>query len=94
MAGVRLRLQGEANSGCLFQSDTPRDIPYKPYDPDAVRPTQQIFVENQDGRPQELGQQSRAVAQLREQYELVRYYFPAWLRDDVARIADQTLWRK
>lgn len=90
-AAVQERLRNEPNPRYLFANDSPADIPYKPYDPDAEKPAEQIFVENVAGRPQEISAQSRTVAQLREQYELVRYYFPARLRTDLEGIARSTL---
>ncbi len=90
---VQARLQKEPNSGYLFADDSPGDTPYKPYNPDAARPAAQIYVENGVGQPQEISEQSSAVAQLRQQYELVRYYFPGRLRSEIEAIAQRTLRR-
>jgi HD superfamily phosphohydrolase len=90
---VQARLQKEPNSGYLFVDDSPADTPYKPYNPDAARPAEQIYVENADGQPEEISVQSRTVAELRDQYELVRYYFPERLRPDIEAIAARTLRR-
>jgi HD superfamily phosphohydrolase len=74
-----------------FVVDTPKDTPYKPYDPDAANPAAQIYVEDVAGPPKELSQMSDTVKELRKQYELVRYYFPASLRDGMDAVADETV---
>src|SRR5262249_51974282 len=90
-AKVQSHLQNEPNVRYLFDNDSPADTPYKPYDPDVEKPAEQIFVEDSAGKPQEISRQSQTVAQLRNQYELNRYYFPARLRKDLEAIAETTL---
>jgi HD superfamily phosphohydrolase len=90
-AKVQERLQRETDVDYLFADDSLSDTPYKPYDPDLEKPAEQIFVENAAGKPQEISGLSDTVAQLRKQYELVRYYFPARLRDQIEAIATKTL---
>jgi HD superfamily phosphohydrolase len=74
-----------------FVVDTPKDTPYKPYDPDAANPAAQIYVEDVSGPPRELSQMSDTVKELRKQYELVRYYFPLSLRDAMDAAAGETV---
>ena len=74
-----------------FVVDTPRDTPYKPYDPDVANPAAQIYVEDVSGPPRELSQMSDTVNELRKQYELVRYYFPPSLRDGMDAVAGETV---
>jgi hypothetical protein len=74
-----------------FADDTAADTPYKPYDPADDKPATQIYVEMGTGEKKELGQVSDSVAQLRKKYALVRYYYPAPIRDKIEKIASQTL---
>jgi HD superfamily phosphohydrolase len=85
------RLQSEKDANYCFAVDTPADTPYKPYDPDADKPATQIYVQTHSGQPREISTISETVAQLRRKYELVRYYFPVRLREDMDRIAKETL---
>ncbi len=71
-----------------FVDDKASDTPYKPYDPDAEKPATQIYVDTLEGR-KEMSTQSDAVATLRKKYTLLRYYFPALVRDDV-----DSIWKK
>ncbi len=73
-----------------FVVDTPKDTPYKPYDPDSKKPNTQIYVENAAGEDQEISTLSPTVEQLRRQYELVRYYFPDELRGRMAEVEKTT----
>jgi HD superfamily phosphohydrolase len=66
-----------------FVEDTASDTPYEPYEPDAERPARQIMVENGEGRIVEISQQSEALQQLRKTYTVMRYYAPAWLREEM-----------
>ena len=72
-------------------SDTPGDTPYKMYDPDSEAPNTQIYVERRDGTQAEISTLSEPVAELRKKYALVRFYFPKDVRDDIEKIAQQTL---
>ena len=74
-----------------FVPETAADTPYKPYDPDASRPATQIYVETSSGQKEELSLRSDAVAQLRKRCELVRYFYPESIRDQIDNIAAQTL---
>jgi uncharacterized protein len=74
-----------------FQSDSPADTPYKPYDPDSDKPATQIYVENLLGKPQEFGTLSSAVQSLKSKYSLLRYYFPEDVREQVESLATQHL---
>jgi uncharacterized protein len=85
------RLREQSLPDYFFSADSPADTPYKPYDPDAEKPTEQIFVEDAAGKPTEISILSPTVDQLRKRYELVRYYFPARLRNTVREIAKSTL---
>jgi len=66
-----------------FAPDTPSDTAYKLYNPDAEKPATQIYVEASGGKYQELSDCSDSVKQLTKKYTLVRYYFPAAVRDRV-----------
>lgn len=74
-----------------FIDETAADTPYKPYDPDASRPASQIYIEGADGKAHEISKCSDALAQLRKQYRLLRYYFPERLRDQIETAAKNTL---
>jgi HD superfamily phosphohydrolase len=93
-AAVNSRLQSEPHSGYLFIHDSPTDTPYEPYIPDADKPAELIFVENELGKPQELTTLSDTVDQLRKRYKLLRYYFPERFRKDLEAIARQNLRRE
>ena len=71
-----------------FVDDTAADIPYKPYDPDADYPATQIYVEKGTGERKELSEVSDSVIQLKKKYALVRYYYPASLRDKIEEASD------
>ena len=77
-----------ANPDYEFGDDTPADTPYKPYDPDAEKPAAQIYVEDGTGKVVEISTISDAVATLRKQYQLVRYYFPEQYRTQIQAIAE------
>jgi HD superfamily phosphohydrolase len=70
--------------------DSASDTPYEPYHPDAEKPAQQIFVENNEGRIVEISTLSEALMQLRKTYTVIRYYAPAHFRDEMRRIAAET----
>jgi len=74
-----------------FVDDTVADTPYRPYDPDAEKPESQVYVESHGGSPTEISERSKALKALREEYKLTRYYFPESVRDDIERIASETL---
>ncbi len=72
-------------------ADSPSDTPYKPYDPDALKPINQIFVAGPTGGWQEISQASRSVDTLQREYSLLRYYFPERIREMVVAIAAEHL---
>ncbi|MBN2023561.1 MAG: hypothetical protein JW809_12320, partial [Pirellulales bacterium] len=74
-----------------FKDDAPSDTAYKPYDPDAEKPATQIYVEALGSGQVELSQQSESVKQLTKKYTLVRYYYPADVRDEIRRQAEPLL---
>jgi uncharacterized protein len=74
-----------------FVDETAADTPYRPYDPDVSRPVSQIYVETADGKNVEISTRSDALAQLRKEYEFVRYYFPESIRDSIEKVAKDTL---
>jgi uncharacterized protein len=82
---------GEADPRYAFAMDTPRDTPYKLYDPDAEKPATQIYLETGSGALKELSTVSEPVNALRKPYELVRYYFPERLRDRMDTLAAELL---
>jgi hypothetical protein len=63
----------------------------KPYDPDSNTPATQIYVEGANGTPVEISQKAKSLKQLRETYELTRYYVPESIRDRIDKIARETL---
>ncbi len=91
-ARVRERLgqQGLDPRYC-FAEDSASDTPYEPYQPDVEKPARQIFVENGSGQVVEISTLSDALVQLRKTYTVIRYYVPAEFRDELHRIADETL---
>lgn len=72
-------------------ADSPSDTPYRPYDPNALKPVNQIFVAGPTGCCQEISQASRSVDTLEKEYSLLRYYFPERLRGLVVSIAAEHL---
>ena len=56
--------------------DSPSDTPYKPYDPDAEKPVNQIYIEGPAGPWQEISQASRSVETLQKEYSLLRILLP------------------
>jgi len=85
-----LRQQG-LDAGYLFLFDTPGDTPYEPYDPDEEEERTQIYIETPDGRQAEISRCSKPVEQLTSKYQLLRYYYPEWIRDNINEIAQQHL---
>jgi HD superfamily phosphohydrolase len=71
--------------------DTPRDTPYRPYEPDAAATVPPIYVETPAGECLEISRISETVAQLRKHYELVRCYFPESVRERMERLAAEVL---
>ncbi len=65
-----------------FAFDAPSDTAYKLYNPDAEEPATQIFIEGQEGQ-EELTRRSEPVRELAKKYTLVRYYYPADVRDEI-----------
>ena len=92
-AAVQSHLSGDPSREYLFVNDSPADTPYKPYDPDAKKPAEQIFVEDGAGKLKEISILSKTIRDLRDEYELARYYFPSRLRPDLEKIAKSTLWK-
>jgi HD superfamily phosphohydrolase len=74
-----------------FLEDSASDTPYEPYQPDAERPGRQIFIENAQGQIVEISTLSDALVQLKKTYTVIRYYLRPDLRDEVYRIAAETL---
>jgi HD superfamily phosphohydrolase len=74
-----------------FVEDSASDTPYEPYQPDAEKPSRQIYVESASGRIVEISALSDALGQLRKRYTVIRYYVPAEFRDELMQIASQTL---
>src|SRR5205085_8845503 len=91
-ARVRERLQQQGlDPRYCFAEDSASDTPYEPYQPDVEKPARQIFVENGTGQVVEISTLSDALVQLRKTYTVIRYYVPAEFRDELHRIADETL---
>lgn len=76
---------------CLLEKDSIADTPYKPYEIDAEKPAEMIFVEDSAGRVQELSKYSKGVEGLKDRYVLLRYYFPLKLRKPMDKLASRLL---
>lgn len=77
-----------------FAYDIPSDTPYKPYDPDEEQQAAQIRVENEHFQPTEISKLSEPIDELKKKYQLLRYYFPEEIREDVEKIAKEKLHKK
>lgn len=89
-AMAAIQLEG-MDPNYAFVDDTPGDTPYKPYDPDDDKPATQIYVQNSLGQMTEISKLSPAIRELRQEYTLLRYYFPESIRDMIDGIARTTL---
>lgn len=67
--------------------DSPGQVAYVPYDPNADEPASQINIENVAGKVVELSTVSTPVAQLKTKYQFARFYYPKEIRDNVNMIA-------
>lgn len=74
-----------------FESDTPSDTPYRIYDPDDENPTTQIHIQLEMSEIQELSKRSEIVSALKRRISLLRYYFPAEIRNEVQIVANEHL---
>lgn len=86
----RLRERGLDPRYSLVE-DFASDTPYQPYRPEEGKPSGQIWVENGAGRIVEVSQLSDALLQLSRTYTMNRYFVPGEFRDEVVRIAGETL---
>lgn len=77
-----------------YAHDAPSDTAYKLYNPDAEEPATQIYVETASGNHQELSERSDSVKQLTKKYTLVRYYYPASVRDKIRAEAEPLLFKE
>jgi HD superfamily phosphohydrolase len=66
-----------------FDSDSAIDTAYKLYNPDQTSPPTQIYVETNNGPPRELSRLSENVANLTKPYQILRYYFPESVREQI-----------
>jgi HD superfamily phosphohydrolase len=90
-ARVRERMQQKGmDPRYCWVEDSASDLPYEPYEPDADRPSRQIFVENGAGRIVEVSTVSEALMQLGKTYTVIRYYAPARFRDEMLTLAQET----
>ena len=79
----------------MFQQDTPKDTPYRPYDPSNKMPEEEeevIWLERPGGGLGELSIDMPSIAPLSKSYVLIRYYFPERLRDWILAFIDD--WQK
>jgi uncharacterized protein len=83
--------KADFNVDYAFEADAPSDTAYKLYNPDAEKPATQIYIESLGDEQVELSQQSDGVAQLAKKYTLVRYYYPAKVRDQIRTEAEPLL---
>ena len=74
-----------------FEDDAPSDTAYKLYNPDAEKPATQIYIEAAGHGQVELSQLSESVRQLTKKYTLVRYYYPAEVREQIRTMAEPLL---
>jgi HD superfamily phosphohydrolase len=86
----RLRELGMDPRYCFYE-DSASDTPYEPYQPDAEKPSRQIYVESASGKIVEITELSEALGQLSRTYTVIRYYVPAEFRDELRAIARETL---
>ena len=84
---VTIALGSDARSPYRFAVDSPTDVPYKPYDPEADKPAMQIYIKDSFGAMREIGEISPTARALRDRYRLTRYYFPAELHPTINAIA-------
>jgi HD superfamily phosphohydrolase len=77
-----------------YAHDAPSDTAYKLYNPDAEKPATQIYIETPSGNHQELSECSDSVKQLTKKYTLVRYYYPASVRDEIRAEAEPLLFKE
>ncbi len=90
--GVREFLNGEnAEIDYVLVKDAPADTPYKPYDPDAAKTATMIYIEQPDGKSEEISKSREVLKSLTKQYSFMRYYFPEKYRDKIKEIATGTL---
>ncbi len=76
-----------------FEHDAPSDTAYKLYNPDAEEPATQIYVADASGEQVELSQRTESVHELTKKYNLLRYYYPASVRDMIQNEAEPLLRR-
>lgn len=74
-----------------FEYDAPSDTAYKLYSPDAEKPATQIYIDVPGGKLAELSDRSDSVRQIARKYTLVRYYYPAAVRDQIRDVAEPLL---
>lgn len=74
-----------------FEYDAPSDTAYKLYSPDAEKPATQIYIDVPGDKPAELSARSDSVRQIAKKYTLVRYYYPAEVRDQIRNAAEPLL---
>lgn len=90
LKGAPAKLPKDFPSDFICKTDTIKDTPYKPYNPDES-PLNQIFVETAEGKVAELNTVSPRVVALAREESLLRYIFPAELDADIRPIAEATL---
>lgn len=74
-----------------FVEDSASDTPYEPYNPDVEKPSRQIHIESLTGKIVEISTLSEALLQLRRPHTMIRYYVPPEFRDELVKIANETL---
>lgn len=76
-----------------FEYDAPSDTAYKLYNPDAEKPATQIYIADSSGKQVELSQRAESIHELTKKYNLLRYYYPASVREEVRKQAEPLLWK-
>lgn len=72
-----------------FTPDETSDTPYLPYEPGRTDDAGRIFIQTRYG-PRELSEISPTVARLGVDYRLMRFYYPACVRERVDTLARET----
>jgi hypothetical protein len=74
-----------------FVSDRAADTPYKPYEPDDETPATMIYMETSTGDIEEISKKRKALRELKDEYTFYRYYYPESIRDEIDKIANETI---
>ena len=93
LAKATLRKKRRDPEICLVK-DSPSDTPYVGYQPDKEDPASLIFVRSPFGKMDELTDCSPLASSITEKDQVVRYHYPAELREDMEALATQLFSKK